>query len=136
MQIPKNIPLLKQATVIVSIYSAVWISLEGKLLQVIILGIAVTLLLIGFLFQRTLSGRRVSTGRWLLIISFVGLLTGAGSSLLTLVFMAIKTGLHAHGPEFTFDEINWVFEQIPYWIISGFSGGLGIGLLFEAIIDN
>jgi NhaP-type Na+/H+ or K+/H+ antiporter len=52
-----------------------------------------------------------------------------GSSLLTLVFMAIKTGLHAHGPEFTLQEIQWVSQQTPLWAAVGLLIGLGLGML-------
>ena len=55
----------------------------------------------------------------------MGLIFGA----LTLAFMAIKTGLHGHGPEFAPDEISWVISQMPLWAMFGFLVGGGLGAL-------
>ncbi len=68
-----------------------------------------------------------------MIMAFGGLLFGLGSVFLTLFFMAMKTGLHAHGPEFTSFEINWVLQQAPIWAAAGVVAGLGLGLLMKAI---
>ena len=46
--------------------------------------------------------------------------------------MAIKTGLHAHGPEFSGSELDWVLQQIPMWALVGLLGGLGLGFLLKA----
>jgi hypothetical protein len=46
-----------------------------------------------------------------------------------LIFMSLKTGLHAHGPEFTAAQITWVLRQIPLWSLAGLSAGIGFGLL-------
>ena len=59
----------------------------------------------------------------------VGLAYGVGLALLTLLLMAIKTGLHAHGPEYGGREIVWVWNQLPLWAGVGVLVGLGIGLL-------
>ncbi len=69
---------------------------------------------------------------FLLLNTLLGLLAGAFAGPLSLFFMVLKTGLHAHGPEFTAAEINWVLQHIPFWGISGALGGLGIGLLLAS----
>jgi NhaP-type Na+/H+ or K+/H+ antiporter len=56
---------------------------------------------------------------------------GLGSALLILFLMALKTGLHAHGPEFSAIEVSWVLQQIPLWAAAGLAGGLGVGLLLR-----
>jgi hypothetical protein len=43
--------------------------------------------------------------------------------------MALKTGLHAHGHEFTRAEIAWVLGRTPLWALAGLFAGLGVGLL-------
>ena len=67
------------------------------------------------------------------VTAVFGALLGLGSALFTLLFMAVKTGLHAHGPEFTAEEVNWVVQQIPLWTVVGLLGGLGLGLLLKAV---
>jgi hypothetical protein len=54
---------------------------------------------------------------------------GAGLALMTLMLMALKTGLHAHGPEYPTDQIFWVWRQLPLWAGVGALAGLGLGLL-------
>jgi hypothetical protein len=57
---------------------------------------------------------------------------GLGCALLGLALMAIKTGLHGHGPEFTAAEIEWLVGQIPVWTAAGVPAGLGLGMLILA----
>ena len=54
---------------------------------------------------------------------------GLGFGLLTLLIMAVKTGLHGHGPEFSPAEISWVIDQIPLWSLVGLLAGLGVGIV-------
>lgn len=78
-----------------------------------------------------LAGRS-AVGAWLgvLVTAVSGGLFGVGSALLTFVFMAVKTGLHAHGPEFTQAEIVWVWDVAPLWTAVWLLVGLGIGLIW------
>ena len=136
MQVPERIPGLKAATILLGLYAAVWISLEGALSQVVVMGAAVTAVAAGHLLQKYLGGRRLPVGRWLAVTAAVGLSIGLGSGVLTLVFMAVKTGLHAHGPEFTPAEIAWVLHQIPLWTLAGLLAGLGLGFLSAAASES
>jgi hypothetical protein len=129
MHIPAKIPGLKFITVLMGIYAAIWISLEGTLWRVMLMGVGVTAVSLLHLLQKYGGGRVISWPRWLGLTAIIGLLFGLGSSLLTLVFMAIKTGLHAHGPEFTLQEIQWVSQQTPLWAAVGLLIGLGLGML-------
>ncbi|MEW5989183.1 MAG: hypothetical protein AB1791_21360 [Chloroflexota bacterium] len=117
------------ATIAWGVYAAVWITLEGNVAQTVLLAVGLALLTAGHLGQRGLGGRQLSRSQWLLVAMVTGLLTGLFSSLLTLIFMVVKTGLHAHGPEFTPDEMAWVVQQIPVWAAAGLLAGLGLGLL-------
>lgn len=129
MQFPTRIPGLKKVTAAWGVYAAVWITLEGNVGQTVLLAVGLALLTAGHLLQRGVGGRRLSRPQWLLLAATAGLLIGLSSSLLTLVFMVVKTGLHAHGPEFTPGEMAWVVQQAPVWAAAGLLAGLGMGLL-------
>lgn len=129
MKIPNKLPGLKLLATLLAIYAAIWISLEGALGRVLVMGIGVTAVTAGFLIQRFLGGRTVSVIAWLGITAVTGLLTGLISVGITLIFMAVKTGLHAHGPEFTQAELSWVWQQLPLWGIVGLLGGTAVGLI-------
>ena len=126
-------PGLKVATLLLALYAVAWIALEGDLLRVVALAVGVTLVLVGHGVQRTMGGRRLSLPAWLALSAALGLAGGAGSGALALLFMALKTGLHAHGPEFTPMEIEWLASRITWWGAGGFFGGLGIGLLLVGL---
>jgi hypothetical protein len=129
MTIPVQIPGLRLLTAVWGLGFVLWIAPEGDLAQVVALGVGGTAVLLGHLVQRVWGGRRVARGMWLGGTAVLGLLFGAGSGLLALVFMAVKTGLHAHGPEFSPAEIAWVWQQIPLWAGAGLLAGLGGGML-------
>jgi hypothetical protein len=129
MRIPPKIPALKWLTIVLGIYFALWLSWEGRLWQVVGLGVGVSAVSLIHLLQNKLGGQIVTLSKWLTVTAVLGLLFGLGSGVLTLVFMAVKTGLHAHGPEFTIQQIRWVIQQIPLWTIAGLLAGLGLGLL-------
>ena len=129
MAVPQRIPGLKWLTVIVGLYGLVWLSLEGAVGQVILLAVGIGLLGAGYATQRLLGGKELAPSRWLLLSAALGALLGLGIGLLVLILMAIKTGLHGHGPEFTAAEIEWTISQIPLWTLAGLIAGLGLGLL-------
>jgi hypothetical protein len=130
MVFPQKIPGLKLLFGVWIVYSAVWITLEGALVQVIVMGTATAVLLLGHGWQRWLGGKSVGRGVGMLVTAVSGGLLGAGSALLTFVFMAVKTGLHAHGPEFTQAEIEWVWNVLPLWTAVWLLVGLGVGLIW------
>lgn len=133
MQLPDRIPALRWITIIWGVYMVAWATLESGLWATVLAAVLTTSTLLGHLFNRVLSGRMLSTTVWLLITAVFGALLGLGSALLTLIFMAVKTGLHAHGPEFSALELNWVFQQLPLWTFAGLIGGLGLGLILKAV---
>lgn len=129
MRLPDRVPGLKWLTIVVSIYAIIWISLEGDLRQVFLLSAGLVILLMGYLLQRFLAGRILSLFAWLGLCVGGGVILGLIFGILTLTLMAIKTGLHGHGPEFTPDEIAWVLSQIPLWSALGLLVGTGLGAL-------
>ncbi|NKQ34571.1 MAG: hypothetical protein HF973_03040 [Chloroflexi bacterium] len=129
MQIPHKLPGLKWLTAVVGIYGVIWIGLEGELWRSILLAVGVTAVSLLYLWQKYLGGRALPAGKWLGMTAVSGFLFGLGSSLLTLLLMAVKTGLHGHGPEFSPAELEWVINQIPLWTAVGLLIGLGIGMI-------
>ena len=129
MELPGRVPGLKWLTIAVAVYGVLWISLEGNLWQALLLATGIIVLLAGYLVQRFMAGRRYTLGLWLFICSVSGLFLGLGFAVLTLILMAVKTGLHGHGPEFSPEEITWVVGQIPLWGTIGLLAGAGLGAL-------
>ena len=129
MEVPSKFRGLKWLTIIVGLYAVVWLSLEGAVAQVIALAVGAAVLAAGYLTQRLIGGRELSLGQWLLFAGALGAFMGLACGLLALTLMAIKTGLHGHGPEFTALQIEWLVGQIPLWTLSGVIAGLGLGLL-------
>lgn len=132
MQLPDRIPLIKWITILWMGFMAIWAMLEGGVQATVFAALFTSLVTAGQLFNRYLRGRRFSTNSWLAFSAVAGAVTGMGCGLFTLLFMAIKTGLHAHGPEFTAADIDWVLQQIPLWTFAGLLGGLGLGFLGRA----
>ncbi len=132
MQIPDQIPGFKWLAVVWVVTAVIWSLLEGDLSRVLFFSFLTVLTGLAYLFQRFLCGSRFSTKRGLLIMSLWGMVLGAGTALLTIFLMAVKTGLHAHGPEFTLTEISAIWRYIPLWGVVGLIGGLGLGLLLIA----
>ncbi len=110
----------------------VWMALEGMLWLDVTLALAGLALALAHLVTRYLGGRVVSPGRFVGGAAAVGLLFGACLALLTLFLMTLKTGIHAHGPEYTLREIAWVWAQMPLWSGVGALVGLGLSLLVVA----
>lgn len=129
MSFPTKIPGLKWITAVYALFVFFWMSLEGSLVGVILMGVSTTAVLLAYAAQHFLGGREFSVMRWLGITAVLGLLFGLSSGLLTLLFMVVKTGLHAHGPEFTPSEVTWLIQQIPLWTAVGLLTGLGLGMV-------
>lgn len=132
MELPERLPGLKGLTILFAVYTVVWIVLEGSLVRAALLGSSASLLAWIYLLQRWLGGRSLRLPLWLALSAALGILIGFSSSLLTLLAMALKTGLHAHGPEFTAQQIDWVVAQMPWWTTAGLLAGLGLGLIATA----
>lgn len=133
MTLPDRIPGLRPALVLMALWGVVWMSLEGDLRRVTLSAIALVALLLLVGLERWLGGRQVALGRWLLLSVVAGLLWGAGSVLMTLFLMALKTGIHNHGPEFTPIEILWVWAQLDLWTALGGLVGAALGMLAAAL---
>ncbi|MGH2536923.1 MAG: hypothetical protein ACRDHL_05995 [Candidatus Promineifilaceae bacterium] len=109
-------------------FGLVWIALEGNLAATIALALGLALAAAMRLLGRLAPNARRPWGYLLLWVG-LGLAAGAATAGLTLVLMALKTGLHGHGPEFSRQEFLWVGRQWPTWSAAGFLTGLGMALV-------
>lgn len=132
MKIPPAIPYFKAITAVTGLYAVAWMALEGALWRETLLAALALALAILFLTTRFLGGRTLPAGRFVLAAAVAGLAYGVGLVFMTLFLMALKTGIHAHGPEYTAREVAWVWSQLPLWSGVGALAGLGLGLLAVA----
>lgn len=130
MTFPRIVPGLKIATLIVALFGAIWITLEGDFRWSLLMALMVLAVSVGYLVQRFLGGRNFPLPQGLAIVAAIGLGAGLIFAPLVLAFMAIKTGLHGHGPEFSQKEIEWVFNRILLWAFAGLTTALGLALLY------
>ena len=129
MNIPRRIPLLRLFGLALGLYAAFWMALEGSVASDVALAAAALALLAGVGIARLAGGRELSPDAGVALGAVIGLVYGAGLALLTLFLMALKTGLHAHGPEYSAAEIAWVWRQLPLWAGAGVLAGAGLALL-------
>jgi hypothetical protein len=132
MSFPAEIPGRRVIIAILLLFAAVWVPLEGDLRLDIILSGLILVVTFGAL-TRFLAGRRLTLAQWLSLMMTAGLVAGGGLVLLILFLMMLKTGLHAHGPEYTSAEIAWVWSRLLLWSVLGLLAGLGLGLIAAGI---
>ena len=66
-----------------------------------------------------------------------GILVGLAIAPLTILLMAIKTGIHAHPiPDYSYEQIFTVISRIPVWVISGLLIVFGIGIWMNRSKDQ
>ncbi len=133
MKIPATYPHFKAAVALVGLYAAIWMALEGSLGRDLLLAASLMAMTLFYLSSRYLGGRALPAGQAVALTTTAGMVYGVGLVLLTLFLMALKTGMHAHGPEYAAGEIAWVWRQLGLWSGAGALIGLGLGLLAVAI---
>ena len=130
MVFPRIVPGLKIATLLVALYGAIWITLEGDVRWSLLMALMVLVISVGYFVQRFLGGKKFTLLQGLIIAVAIGLVAGLIIAPLVVTFMAIKTGLHGHGPEFTQEEIMWAFDWVLLWAFVGSTTALGLVLLY------
>jgi multisubunit Na+/H+ antiporter MnhE subunit len=130
MVYPRIVPGLKIATAVVALLAVMWISLEGDIRWSLLMASMVLVISVGYFVQRFLGGKKFTLLQGLIIAATIGLGAGLIIAPLVVTFMAIKTGLHGHGPEFTLEEIKWAFDWVLLWAFVGSTTALGLVLLY------
>jgi hypothetical protein len=124
---PGRLPGLRWLTLLAAVLGVLWLAPEGDLGQTAGLALLFTLVTLRHLCPSPLTRRPAS--RWPLFAAAAGAGLGLLTAGLTLVLMAIKTGLHGHGPEYSPAEVIWVLHQAPRWLAAGAVAGLGLGMV-------
>ena len=83
------------------LYALMWLALEGNVARDGILAGWGLALLALWAAARRWGGRSVSAGHVAALGAAAGLAWGAALGPAVLLLMALKTGLHAHGPEYS-----------------------------------
>lgn len=122
-----SIPLwLRLAGLVIGASIFVWAPFEDLGIQWVLL---LSVVICGWFATRILLSH--TTRNWLTVVrhSLVGGLAGLVVAPLAFLLMILKNGLHAHGaPDFTVDQIQILFNLVPYLSISGLLIGFGCGL--------
>ena len=131
-----TVPYLRTATLLWGVYALVWLSLEGNVVaDGLLAGWGLALLAL-WAAARRWGGRSVSAGHVAALGAAAGLAWGAALGPAVLLLIAVKTGLHAHGPEYSAAQLAAVVGQWPLWIGAGALAGAGVGLLVVALADD
>lgn len=133
MDIPTRSPALKWALLLLTLPAFVWLALEGNLAGDLLLGGAGLAVLAVYVVMRFWGGRSLTTGQLIVLCALTGLALGLALAPATFLLMALKTGLHAHGPEYSSAEIAWVWAQWPLWAGAGALAGAGLGMVLAGI---
>jgi len=129
MRIPGRVPYLRVATLLWGLYALVWTALEASLARdALLAGWGLALLALAAAARR--FGRRaLPAGRVAAVGGAVGLAWGAALGPAVLLLMAVKTGLHGHGAEYSAAQVAAVVGQSVWWVGAGVVGGVGLALL-------
>ena len=123
---------LKVGLILLAACGLAWISLEGDPRWSSIMALITLLVGIGYLVKKLVRGRTINGIGWIVLLAGCGLVIGLLFGPTTLFYMALKTGLHGHGAEFTRAEMLWFIDRIILWAVSGLLAGAGLGFLISA----
>jgi hypothetical protein len=121
--------LYKIAIALFFVYFLLWTQFEGNLRNVAILGTSAALLGAWTVWRRYLRSRTFSRRRFAVAMSLTGLFTGLAAPALALLGMAVKQGLHGHGPEYTTVQVTAVTQSFLWAGVAGLLFGIAAGLL-------
>ncbi len=129
MLFPKQILHFRLLVLLWGAYAAVWLALEGAPGRELLLAAGGLALVAVAGAARVCGGRRLPAGQVVGLAGAVGLVAGAAVVPAALAAMAFKTGLHAHGAQYTTAQIAGLWAQWPLWLVAGGMAGLGLGLV-------
>jgi hypothetical protein len=132
VEVIEKVSPLKIGLILLAVCGLAWISLEGEPRWSSIMALFTLLVGIGYLAIKLVRGRTINGIGWIVLLAGSGLVIGLLFGPVTLFYMALKTGLHGHGAEFTRAEMLWFIDRIILWAVSGLVAGAGLGFLTSA----
>lgn len=122
--------LYPAALIVYLVYFLVWTQFEGNITAVSILGGGAAFLIGWTVWRRMRSTSLARTRlRATIILALVGMICGVLTPLLILVGMALKMGLHNHGPEYSLAAVAGVVNAFMLTMAAGTLFGAGMGAL-------
>lgn len=126
-QLSARTPLwLRLAAIPLGGFGLIWLSFEDThTLTVLTLGSAICLWLCCYWLSP------IASNNWkgFALHALGGMLAGTAVIPVTLLLMALKTGLHAHPePDFSAQQILSLLDRLPIWSAAGLLSGLAAGL--------
>ena len=132
MEVLAKVSPLRVGLILLAVCGLAWISLEGDPRWSSIMALITLLVGIGFLAKKLVRRRSINGTGWIVLLAGCGLVIGLLFGPITLFYMALKTGLHGHGAEFTRAEMLWFIDRILLWAVSGLLAGAGLGFFLFA----
>ncbi len=133
LTVPPYPQLLSRLTLVFGIFLFFWMSAEDSVWLVTVLGLGVSLLAAAHATFR-FKGRTFRARYWIPTAMVLGALVGAGTVVVTVVLMLMKTSLHSHiYPDYPFPLISGIVERLVPWTVAGALVGLSVALIvYEA----
>lgn len=107
----------------------IWLPFEGNIFLVVPFGWLTGFTVLVLILSRFLHKTTFALPGWIVLWGGLGGIIGLLTPWLIVGLMILKTGVHAHGPEYTPAEIAWTLSQFPGWGVIGAGFGVGYGLL-------
>ncbi|MCO5186664.1 MAG: hypothetical protein M9918_00430 [Anaerolineae bacterium] len=114
----------------------VWTQVEGNFRNVVLLGVSGALLGGWTIWRRWIAKRIATRIQFAVAMTASGLAAGLATPMLILLGMAIKQGLHGHGPEYTTAQVATVTQSILWSGLVGLLFGMAAGLLLPFSAAN
>lgn len=128
--------LYRLAVAVFGLYFLVWTQLEGNFRNVILLGVAGAFLAGWTIWRRWIAQRIATQTQFAIALSALGLAIGLAIPLMILLGMAIKQGLHGHGPEYTTAQVAAITQSLLWAGLVGLLFGVAAGLLLPFSADT
>jgi hypothetical protein len=136
LTIPPYPKWLSALTLIYGVFTFMWMGAEDSVWLVTVLGLGLALLCVAHGVFR-LKGRTFAPRLWVPAAIILGAATGAGTALITMLFMVMKVSLHNHlYPDYPFPLISGIAGRLLPWTAAGALVGLALALILYRAPDS
>jgi hypothetical protein len=136
--VPYRRRALPWLALIYGVIALLWLSREDNdVVWVVMLGGALSLLLVAFAVTGHLGGRRMTAFSLLVGSVLLGLLAGLGTAVAAILLMLFKNAWHAHlFLDYPPPLMLGILERAPAWALAGGFAGLGLALALLARLES